>query len=85
VRYELKQYISYSSLRSWIVAGLSPRRPVFNPMLVHVIFVVNKVTLTEFSPRTSVFLFQYHATIAPYSFYKFYQKVKRAKTVNLKK
>ena len=68
VRYELKQYISYSSPGSWIVAGLSPRRPGFNLMSVRVVFVLNKVTLTGFSPRTFLFLSQYNATIAPYSF-----------------
>jgi hypothetical protein len=34
-----------------LVAGLSPRRPVFDPGLVHVGFVVEKVALGQVFPR----------------------------------
>ena len=43
---------------SWLkrlVAGLSPRRPEFDPGSVHVGFVVDKVARTGFSQSTSVF------------------------------
>jgi hypothetical protein len=36
------------------VAGLSPRRPGFEPGSIHVGFVVDKVALGRFSPSTSV-------------------------------
>jgi hypothetical protein len=40
----------------WLVAGLSPRRPGFDPESVHVGFVVDKVALGQvFPPSTSVF------------------------------
>jgi hypothetical protein len=34
-----------------LVAGLPPRRPVFNPGSVHVGFVVDKVALAQVFPR----------------------------------
>jgi hypothetical protein len=37
-----------------LVAVLSPRRPGFAPGSIHVGFVVDKVALGRFSPRTSV-------------------------------
>jgi hypothetical protein len=49
-----------------LVAGLSPRRPGFNPGSVHMGFVVDKVALGQvFLPRTSVFSCQFHFTGAP--------------------
>jgi hypothetical protein len=54
---------------SWLrrlVAGISPRRPGFNPGSVHVGFVVDKVALGQvFPPSTSVFPCQFHSTDAP--------------------
>jgi hypothetical protein len=35
----------------WLVAGLSPRRPGFDPGSVHVGFVVDKVALGQVFPR----------------------------------
>jgi hypothetical protein len=35
----------------WLVAGLSPRRPGFNPGSVHVEFEVDKVALGQVFPR----------------------------------
>jgi hypothetical protein len=46
-----------------LVAGLSPRRPGFDPGSVHVGFVVDKVALGQDS--TSVFPCQFHSTGAP--------------------
>lgn len=52
-----------------LAAGLSPQRLGFDAMPVDVRFVEYKVALgTGFSPNTSVFPCQYHATNAPYSF-----------------
>jgi hypothetical protein len=49
-----------------LVAGLSPRRPGFDPGSVHVGFVVDKVALGQvFSPSTSVFPCQFDCTGAP--------------------
>jgi len=58
-----------SSLRL-SVAGVSPRRPRFDPGLLHVTFVVDEVALGRdfLSPRTSFFPCQYHFTNAPYPF-----------------
>jgi hypothetical protein len=65
VRYELKPDILFRDPGGWVVAGLSPQRPRFNPLPVHAKFVVKKVTLTGISPSTSVFPCQYDSTIAP--------------------
>jgi hypothetical protein len=49
-----------------LVAGLSPRRPRFDPGSVHVGFVVDRVALGQvFSPSTSVFPCQSHSIGAP--------------------
>ena len=49
-----------------LVAGLSPRRPGFDPGSVRVRFVVDKVALGEdFPPSTSVFPCQFNSTGAP--------------------
>jgi hypothetical protein len=49
-----------------LVAGLSPRRPGFDPWLLHVGFMVDKVALGQvFPPSTSVFSCQFHSTGAP--------------------
>jgi hypothetical protein len=48
------------------VAGLSPRRPGFDPGSVHVGFVVDKVVVGHVFPRsTSVFHCSFHSTDAP--------------------
>jgi hypothetical protein len=50
----------------WLVAGLPPRRPGFDPGSVHVEFVVDKVALGQVSPpSTSVFPCNFHSTGAP--------------------
>jgi hypothetical protein len=47
-------------------AGLSPRRPGFDPGSLHVEFVVGQSgTRTGFSPSTWVFPCQFHSTGAP--------------------
>jgi hypothetical protein len=43
-----------------LVAGLSPRRPGFDPGSVHVGFVVDKLALEQFFSSTSVFPCQLH-------------------------
>jgi hypothetical protein len=49
-----------------LVAGLSTRRPGFDPSSVHVGFVVDKVALGQVSTQsTSVFICQFHSTGAP--------------------
>jgi hypothetical protein len=49
-----------------LVAGLSPRRPGFDPGSVRVRIVVDKLALGQvFSPNTSVFPCQFHSTCAP--------------------
>jgi hypothetical protein len=49
-----------------LVAGLSPRRPGFDPGSVHVGFAVDKVALGQvFRPSTSVYPCQFHSTCAP--------------------
>jgi hypothetical protein len=51
-----------------LVAGLSPRRPGFDPGSVHVRFVVDKVALGQVPPpppSTSVFPCQFHSISAP--------------------
>jgi hypothetical protein len=49
-----------------LVAGLSPRRPGFDPGSVHVGFVVDKVALGQvFPPCSSVFPCQFHSNCAP--------------------
>jgi hypothetical protein len=48
-----------------LVAGLSTRRPAFDPRLVGVRFVVDKPAGTD-SPSISAFHCQYHSTIAAY-------------------
>jgi hypothetical protein len=47
-----------------LVAGLSPRRPGFDPGSVRVGFVVDKLALGQvfFPPSTSVFSCQFHST-----------------------
>jgi hypothetical protein len=48
-----------------LVAVLSPRRPRFAPVSVHVGFVVDKVILGQgFSPSSLAFPFQYHSIAA---------------------
>ena len=42
--------------------------PLSSPYYFHVGFVVNKVVLTGFSPRTSVFSCHHHSCNAPYPF-----------------
>jgi hypothetical protein len=52
-------------LRS-LAAGLPPRRPDFDPGLVLVGLVVDKVALGQvFPPSNSVFPYQFHSTGAP--------------------
>jgi hypothetical protein len=48
-----------------LVAGLSPRRPGFDPGSVHVGFVVDKVALGQVFPRVLRFSCQFHSTGAP--------------------
>jgi hypothetical protein len=49
-----------------LVAGLSPRRPGFDPRAVHLGYVVDKVVLGQaFSPSTSVFPCQLYSTDTP--------------------
>jgi hypothetical protein len=49
-----------------LVAGLSPRRPRFEPGPVHVGFVVNNMALGQvFPPSTSIFPSHFHSTGAP--------------------
>jgi hypothetical protein len=49
-----------------LAAGLPPWRPGFDPGLVHVGFVVDKVSLGQgFPPCSSVFPCQFHSTGAP--------------------
>jgi hypothetical protein len=49
-----------------LVAGLSPRRPGFDPGSVHVGFVVDKVALGQIFPRVLWFSHcQFHSTSAP--------------------
>jgi hypothetical protein len=49
-----------------LVAGLSPRRPGFDPRPVHVGFVVDKVALGQvFPPSTSASPCQFYSTGAP--------------------
>jgi hypothetical protein len=49
-----------------LVAGLSPRRPGFDPGSLHVGFMVDKVALGQvFSPSTSAFPCQFHSTGGP--------------------
>jgi len=56
------------------------RQPGFDPRSVFVRFVVDRASLTGFSPSTSVFPCQYHSTNASYSTeYYSYGKDKRAK------
>jgi hypothetical protein len=45
-----------------------PWRRGFDPRLVHVWFVVDKVALGQVPPSTSVFCCQYHFTNVPYSY-----------------
>jgi hypothetical protein len=53
------------SRRSRLDAGVSPRRPVFDPKSARVRFVVDKVALEQvFSPNTTVLLCRYHSTNA---------------------
>jgi hypothetical protein len=48
------------------VAGLSPRRPEFDPRSVHLGFMVDKLALGQgFPSSTSVFPCQFHSTGAP--------------------
>ena len=49
-----------------LVAGLSLRRPGFDPGSVQMGFVVDKVALEQvFPPSTSVFPYQFHSTGTP--------------------
>jgi hypothetical protein len=70
-----------------LVAGLSRRRPGFDPSPVRVKFVVGKVALGKVCfPSTSVFPSQYYSTNVPYPFSSTccsYQKDKRAEPGNL--
>jgi hypothetical protein len=52
-----------------LLAGLSLRRPAFDPRQVHVGFVVDEVALSHVPlPSTSGFPSLYSSTNAPYSF-----------------
>jgi hypothetical protein len=52
--------------RRRLVAGISPRRPGFDPRSVHVKFVVDQVALGKvFFSSTSVFSCHFHSTGAP--------------------
>jgi hypothetical protein len=64
-RYELLRIRPVPCLKR-LAAGLSPRRPGFDPGSVHVEFVVDKLALGQvFSPSTSVFSCQFHSTGVP--------------------
>jgi len=50
----------------WIVTGLSPQRPRFNPRPVYVEFMWSKCNWDRFF-SSYLFSHQYHSTNAPYS------------------
>jgi hypothetical protein len=59
-----------------LVAGLSPRRPGFNPGSVHVGFVVDKVALGQVPPPPRVLRFSPINFIPPVLHYKEKRKIK---------
>ena len=48
-----------------VMAGLSPGAPEFDPRLVNVVFVVDRVAL---GPSTSVFPCHYHCPVSPHPY-----------------
>jgi hypothetical protein len=65
--YTKNQYVTPPKAVSWLrrlVAGLSPRKPVFDPGSIHVGFVVEKVALGQ------VFFFEYFGFPLSISFHR---------------